>query len=148
MPGLAKLYLSYRALWIACVGMPRFIALILILRAVDPCAGVQIVRRNWYVQTRGGATSVMEVASDGSPWLESTQRSLYSVVSAVALIVFEYLTTLDREVDFVRGRKLSWAKCIFLLNRYGSILNCLAITVMSLPTTDPLVSAEIASPLS
>ncbi|KAM5533257.1 hypothetical protein V8D89_013034 [Ganoderma adspersum] len=83
----------------------------------------------------------MEVASNDSPWSASTQRSVYSVVSAAALIVFEYITTLDREIDFLRGRKFSWAKCIFLLNRYGSILSCLAVMVMALPTTDLMLSS-------
>ncbi|KAI0648016.1 hypothetical protein C8Q79DRAFT_925039 [Trametes meyenii] len=41
----------------------------------------------------------------------------------VALIVsYDYLSTLDREVRLVRGRKLTWAKAIFLLNRYWAVV--------------------------
>ncbi|PIL24138.1 hypothetical protein GSI_13890 [Ganoderma sinense ZZ0214-1] len=90
----------------------------------------------------------MEVISNASPWSASTQRSIYSAVSAAALIVFEYIITLDREIDFLRGRKFSWAKCIFLLNRYGSIVNYLAIMVMALPTTDLMVNTDHGVPVS
>lgn len=62
-----------------------------------------------------------------------------------ALVGFEYIITFDREIDFLRGRKISWAKCIFLLNRYGSIFNCLAIMAMTLPTTDSMVGAGITA---
>lgn len=41
------------------------------------------------------------------------------------VIVFEFLITFDREVHFAWGRKLSWARSIFLLNRYLSILEYL-----------------------
>ena len=68
---------------------------------------------------------------------------LPNVPVAAALIVFEHIATLDREIDFLKGRKFSWAKCIFLLNRYGSIVNYLAIVIMASPTTDLMVSVNI-----
>ncbi|KAL1944510.1 hypothetical protein VTO73DRAFT_2940 [Trametes versicolor] len=43
-------------------------------------------------------------------------------LAAFTLVLFEHLTTLDREVRLVRRRRLSYAGAVFLLNRYLALL--------------------------
>ncbi|KAI0670307.1 hypothetical protein C8Q78DRAFT_1079284 [Trametes maxima] len=45
----------------------------------------------------------------------------YIDLAAFALLVFDYVITFDNEVRFAWCRKYSWAKIIFLFNRYLSI---------------------------
>lgn len=58
----------------------------------------------------------------------------------VVVLVLEYAITFDREVRFAWGRKLSWARSIFLLNRYLSLLEYLFVLGPLLPVGTPLVS--------
>ena len=61
-------------------------------------------------------------------------------VGAVVVIVFEHAITFDREVHFAWGRKPSWPRCIFLLNRYLSIVEYLVVLGPLLPTASTFVS--------
>ena len=61
-------------------------------------------------------------------------------VGVVVVIVFEHAITFDREVHFAWGRKPSWARCIFLLNRYLSIMEYLVVLGPLLPTVNTFVS--------
>ncbi|KAH9946052.1 uncharacterized protein BXZ73DRAFT_72912 [Epithele typhae] len=54
-------------------------------------------------------------------------------LSVFVLILFEYLVTFDREVRFAWGKKISWARTIFLLNRYLSIFEYLFLLGPLLP---------------
>ena len=56
------------------------------------------------------------------------------------MLVFEYLVTFDREVHFAWGRKPSWARIIFLLNRYLSIIEYFFVLGPLLPTDGTFVS--------
>ncbi|KAI0807510.1 hypothetical protein C8Q74DRAFT_1227882, partial [Fomes fomentarius] len=46
--------------------------------------------------------------------------------STFALLLYEYATTLDLEIDYAWGRKLTWARAMFFLNRYITLLQFLA----------------------
>ena len=61
----------------------------------------------------------------------------------IALLVFEHLTTLDREIDFLWDHKFSWAKVIFLINRYIGLLYFVGSFVISLPGQSFSVSAHL-----
>ncbi|RPD66214.1 hypothetical protein L227DRAFT_570117 [Lentinus tigrinus ALCF2SS1-6] len=58
----------------------------------------------------------------------------YADLAVFVVLVFEFLITFDREVHFAWGRKLSWARTIFLMNRYLSILEYLVVLGPLLPT--------------
>ncbi|KAI0721020.1 hypothetical protein C8T65DRAFT_556597, partial [Cerioporus squamosus] len=60
----------------------------------------------------------------------------YADLAVFAVLLFEYLTTFDREVQFAWGRKSSWARTIFLLNRYLSIVEYLVVLGPLLPTVN------------
>ncbi|TFK92131.1 hypothetical protein K466DRAFT_582238 [Polyporus arcularius HHB13444] len=60
----------------------------------------------------------------------------YADLAVFAVLLFEYLITFDREVQFAWGRELSWARTIFLLNRYLSILEYLVVLGPLLPTVN------------
>ncbi|KAL1944237.1 hypothetical protein VTO73DRAFT_3422 [Trametes versicolor] len=42
--------------------------------------------------------------------------------AAFTLIFYEYLITIDREIDLVWGRRFTGATALFLLNRYLALL--------------------------
>ena len=63
----------------------------------------------------------------------------------IALLVFEHLTTLDREIDFLWDHKFSWAKVIFLINRYIGLLYFVGSFVISLPGQSFSVSAHLTA---
>ncbi|KAI0749806.1 hypothetical protein C8Q80DRAFT_1313522 [Daedaleopsis nitida] len=53
--------------------------------------------------------------------MASSVSAQYTIVTAFALLLFEYLTTFDREAHYAWGRKLTWARTMFFLNRYLSL---------------------------
>ena len=67
------------------------------------------------------------------------------IIVYIAVLLFEYLITLDREVHFAWGHQLSWARTLFLLNRYLSILEYLFVLGPILPTTNDFVSTSSSS---
>ncbi|PIL24063.1 hypothetical protein GSI_13814 [Ganoderma sinense ZZ0214-1] len=71
----------------------------------------------------------------------NTQLFNYTDLAVFVVIVFEHVVTFDREVHFAWGRKPSWARCIFLLNRYLSIMEYLVVLGPLLPTVNTFISA-------
>ncbi|TBU35947.1 hypothetical protein BD311DRAFT_772984 [Dichomitus squalens] len=47
-----------------------------------------------------------------------SQLSQYMGVAMLGVVFYEYLITFDLEVRYIWGRRLTWAKVVFLLNRY------------------------------
>ncbi|TBU51970.1 hypothetical protein BD310DRAFT_941250 [Dichomitus squalens] len=57
----------------------------------------------------------------------SIEISNYATVAIIVVVIYECLITIDREVNFAWNgwsRQVSWARCVFLLNRYLTILLC------------------------
>ncbi|KAM5532021.1 hypothetical protein V8D89_014272 [Ganoderma adspersum] len=66
----------------------------------------------------------------------NTELFNYTDLAVFVVIVFEHVMTFDREVHFAWGCKPSWARCIFLLNRYLSIMEYLVVLGPLLPTVN------------
>ncbi|KAI0341509.1 hypothetical protein BDW22DRAFT_1359098 [Trametopsis cervina] len=69
-------------------------------------------------------------------------RDNYCSVSARALFLWDYVITLQDEVQYVWGRKFSAATLLFLLNRYVNLV----ITIMELMVQAPFQTAESCGP--
>ena len=52
--------------------------------------------------------------------------SLLADIPFTASLFFEYLITFDRELSYIRDHKRTWAKAMFILNRYLSLLQSVA----------------------
>ncbi|KAI0718357.1 hypothetical protein C8T65DRAFT_638704 [Cerioporus squamosus] len=72
-----------------------------------------------------------------SSYATFVQGQYYSV-GARALFLWDYFVTLDREVEYVWGQKLSAASLLFILNRYVNLL----ITVLELIEQAPFQTPE------
>ncbi|KAI0748157.1 hypothetical protein C8Q80DRAFT_721036 [Daedaleopsis nitida] len=59
------------------------------------------------------------------------RRFIVQLVSLApfTVLLYEYLITFDREVQYAWDRKLTWATSVFFLNRYLSIFEALAALV-------------------
>ncbi|KAI1795802.1 hypothetical protein LXA43DRAFT_880959, partial [Ganoderma leucocontextum] len=77
---------------------------------------------------------------DSDDFITFRQTFNYTDLAVFVVLVFEYLVTFDREVHFAWGRKPSWAKTIFLLNRYLSIVEYFVVLGPLLPTISTFVS--------
>ncbi|KAI0748200.1 hypothetical protein C8Q80DRAFT_1317665 [Daedaleopsis nitida] len=100
------------------------------------------------MNTTTDANSQRELLESYVNYLANTLIFNYADLAAFVLVVFEYVVTFDREVQFAWGRRLSWAKSIFLLNRYLTILEyflvlgpMLPVVNFFLPTFSPLFPA-------
>ncbi|TBU35903.1 hypothetical protein BD311DRAFT_648190 [Dichomitus squalens] len=82
-----------------------------------------------------GADSQEEL-QDLVSYLVATEIFNFTDLAVFVVILYEYLITVDREVHFAWGRKLSWARCVFLLNRYLTILVYLVVLGPLLPTVN------------
>ncbi|EJF65928.1 hypothetical protein DICSQDRAFT_124031 [Dichomitus squalens LYAD-421 SS1] len=82
-----------------------------------------------------GADSQEEL-QDLMSYLVATEIFNFTDLAVFVVILYEYLITVDREVHFAWGRKLSWARCVFLLNRYLTILVYLVVLGPLLPTVN------------
>ncbi|KAI0721019.1 hypothetical protein C8T65DRAFT_735511 [Cerioporus squamosus] len=58
--------------------------------------------------------------------LESNRVTQYVFASTFALLFYEYMITFDLEVQYAWGRRLTWARAMFFLNRYLSLLQYFA----------------------
>ncbi|RPD66215.1 hypothetical protein L227DRAFT_606340 [Lentinus tigrinus ALCF2SS1-6] len=58
--------------------------------------------------------------------LEANRLTQYVFASTFALLFFEYMITFNREVHYAWGRRLTWARAMFFLNRYFSLLQYFA----------------------
>ncbi|TBU50856.1 hypothetical protein BD309DRAFT_944822 [Dichomitus squalens] len=86
-----------------------------------------------------GADSQEEL-QDLMSYLVATEIFNFTDLAVFVVILYEYLITVDREVHFAWGRKLSWARCVFLLNRYLTILVYLVVLGPLLPTVNTFVN--------
>ncbi|CAE7115735.1 unnamed protein product [Rhizoctonia solani] len=58
------------------------------------------------------------------------QASRFMAISAVTLLVYDWLATLDKEVKFIWGRKWSFARVVYHLNR---VLPLLLLSTILIP---------------
>ncbi|OSD07814.1 hypothetical protein PYCCODRAFT_1430008, partial [Trametes coccinea BRFM310] len=70
------------------------------------------------------------------------QGNYYSV-AARALFIWDYLATLDREIEYVWGQRLSAASILFVVNRYVNLL----ITVLELVEQAPFQTPKSCPPV-
>ena len=63
-----------------------------------------------------------------------------SDASFVAFLFFEYSITLDRELCYLRDHKRTWAKMIFVLNRYMSLVKAFATLLSAVLPVSTFVS--------
>ncbi|TBU29278.1 hypothetical protein BD311DRAFT_756864 [Dichomitus squalens] len=57
---------------------------------------------------------------------QSYQLAACTALTSFALLLFEYVTTFDREIRYLSDGKRTWAKAVFILNRYISLLQSTA----------------------
>ncbi|CAE6357424.1 unnamed protein product [Rhizoctonia solani] len=58
------------------------------------------------------------------------QTSRFMAISAITLLVYDWLTTLDKEMKFIWGRKWSFARVVYHLNR---VLPLLLLSTILIP---------------
>ncbi|KAI0078644.1 hypothetical protein K474DRAFT_1706364 [Panus rudis PR-1116 ss-1] len=63
--------------------------------------------------------------------LKQSQVSSYCVVAALALLIYDQLLTLSREIRLIWGRKRTGATIVFLLLRYMTLINRISLAVVS-----------------
>ncbi|KAI0777478.1 hypothetical protein BD413DRAFT_467412, partial [Trametes elegans] len=63
----------------------------------------------------------------------------YNSAAARVLFIWDYLVTLDREVEFVWGQRFSAASALFVVNRYVNLL----ITILELVEQATFQTAEV-----
>ncbi|GJE89146.1 hypothetical protein PsYK624_052400 [Phanerochaete sordida] len=63
--------------------------------------------------------------------VQSIRTNNYVAMGALALIVYDYVITLDQEVNNVWRRKFTAASLLFYVNRYLSILAAALIVAMN-----------------
>ncbi|RPD65252.1 hypothetical protein L227DRAFT_583266 [Lentinus tigrinus ALCF2SS1-6] len=73
-----------------------------------------------------------------SSYASFVQGQYYSV-AARALFLWDYFVTLDREIEYVWGQKLSAASVLFISNRYVNLL----ITILELIEQAPFQTPEV-----
>ncbi|KAL1938795.1 hypothetical protein VTO73DRAFT_11175 [Trametes versicolor] len=73
-------------------------------------------------------------------------RGNYFTVAARALFLWDYLVTLDMEVNYVWGQKLSAASGLFILNRYTNLLITILELIEQAPFETPQRYASCYSP--
>ncbi|KAM5532020.1 hypothetical protein V8D89_014271 [Ganoderma adspersum] len=59
-------------------------------------------------------------------YYQANQLHLYIASAGFAFLFFEYLITFNREFRYIRDHKRTWAKTMFILNRYMSLLQAAA----------------------
>ena len=59
-------------------------------------------------------------------------RGFYSILTTLALILFEYVFNIDQEVKLFWGRKLTGAVVLFLVNRYTTLIYTVYYVLISL----------------
>ncbi|KAI0807880.1 hypothetical protein C8Q74DRAFT_97946 [Fomes fomentarius] len=68
----------------------------------------------------------MSTGSLQAAWEEFSAILGQSVIlQALSLLLYEYATTLDLEIDYAWGRRLTWARVMFFLNRCITLLQLL-----------------------
>ncbi|EIW51711.1 uncharacterized protein TRAVEDRAFT_136581, partial [Trametes versicolor FP-101664 SS1] len=66
------------------------------------------------------------------------------LINPAVIFLFEYLITIDCEVRLAWSRKLSWARLIFLLNRYIALFLYFLSLIPLLPTGNLFVSSTLS----
>ncbi|KAI9058035.1 hypothetical protein FKP32DRAFT_1614990 [Trametes sanguinea] len=79
-----------------------------------------------------GSSNAQVIAS----YAAFVQGNYYSV-AARALFIWDYLATLDREIEYVWGQRLSAASVLFVVNRYVNLLITLLELVEQAPFQTP-----------
>ncbi|KAI0709319.1 hypothetical protein C8Q76DRAFT_859419 [Earliella scabrosa] len=112
-----------------------------------------------------GSYGMSSMGSDAHGWADAVEAAeLYSeiealpgivagirtvqlaFVSAFVLLLYEYMITFDREVNYAWGRKMTWAKGLFFLNRYLSLFQVLTGLVSVFLPASEFVCVHIFAP--
>ncbi|KAI1795801.1 hypothetical protein LXA43DRAFT_1163716 [Ganoderma leucocontextum] len=70
---------------------------------------------------------------------QANQLRLYIASAGLALLFFEYLITFNRELCYVRDHKRTWAKAMFILNRYISLFQAFVTLFSAMLPVSPFV---------
>ncbi|TBU41896.1 hypothetical protein BD309DRAFT_228075 [Dichomitus squalens] len=73
---------------------------------------------------------------------QSYQLAACTALTSFALLLFEYVTTFDREIRYLSDGKRTWAKAVFILNRYISLLQSTATLFCALSSPSFIVVAS------
>ncbi|KAI9062446.1 hypothetical protein FKP32DRAFT_1593603 [Trametes sanguinea] len=68
-----------------------------------------------------------------------TSEIYYTLAAPFALLAYEYVITLDREVHLVWGRKLTGATVLFVLNRYWLFFEYITQTITVYPLSEAVM---------